>query len=406
MHPFVLGEPLTTDRFVPPSNLRPAHGKVQTPQMAQGQPPQPTQSVQASMPSPPMQAQQFAPPPPPPNSMPTATAGTASSVDSKRPYGGLVTQPQASSKSYQDAAAYNRHLHQQQSYNAMQAANAYRQSQMPTNPYAEPPPASQMKPPPPPQGPYGYVANPPPPAHQAQHYPNRTRVPYNANDSVPLQLQRLAMEMSSGGVGKSMTPVLKRDDQTRAWERRHGGAGNDGLSRKVSLRHHPALDLLTQQAELGYRVSGGRQPMYQAAYSPRHAQHAFPMSAAAPPMENAVPMTNPPLEQPQLAHTLASNTHPQMASAMAAAPAQSGSLYDSGIDSRHLDMYTPMKASNLPPSSPQSAQQAAYAQQQASRQPSTAVDPASMPYASPGQPPAMGFWGRGQGQPQNSPMWP
>lgn len=391
-HPFVNGEPLTKP-FVPPEHLKEQRGKVQTPQMAQGQPPQPTQSVQVSS-APVAQPQQ---PQPQPQQPPISAAQqsypppASSAADPKRPYGGLVSQSSsASSKAYQDAAAYNRHLSQQQSYNAMQAANAYRQSQMPTNPYAEPPSAAQMKPPPPPQGPYGYVANPPPPAHPAQHYSNRTRIPYNASDSVPLQLQRLAMEMAGGnGVGKSMTPVLKRDDQTRAWERRQGGAGNDGLGRKVSIRHHPALDLLTQQAELGYRVGGGRQPVYHQGYSPR--QQAYP--------------GNVPIEQPQLAHTLQQgNANPQMMPMMSMPPpgAQGQpSLYDHPLDGRELGMYTPMQASNMPPVSPRT-QQAAYAQQQQQQQ---QMDPASMPYGSPNQ--AMGFWPNRHSQhPQNPPMWP
>lgn len=393
-HPFVNNEPLTKP-FVPPPDLKEQRGKVQTPQMAQGQPPQPTQSIQTSQPPAATQVQQqqqqqLA-------QQPYASSASSAS-DSKRPYGGLISQPSsASSKPYQDAASYNRHLSQQQSYNALQAANAYRQSQMPTNPYTEPPSAAQMKPPPPPQGPYGYVGNPPPAAHPAQHYSNRTRIPYNASDSVPLQLQRLAMEMANGtGVGKSMTPVLKRDDQTRAWERRQGGGGNDGLSRKVSIRHHPALDLLTQQAELGYRVGGGgRQPIYQG-YSPR--QQGFPASANMPHM---------PIEQPQMAHTLQQGNPagqpPMMPMMSMAPPASQGqpSLYDNPLDGREMGMYTPMQASNLPPVSPRT-QQAAYAQQQQQQN----MDPASMPYGTPAQP-NMGYWqNRHPQHPQNPSMWP
>lgn len=285
----------------------------------------------------------------------------------------------------------------------MQAANAYKQSQMPTNPYADPPQNAQMKPP---QGPYGYVGNPPPPAHHAQHYPNRTRMPYNASDSIPLQLKRLAMEMQEGNVvGKSMTPVLKRDDQTRAWERRQGG-GND-LSRKVSLRHHPALDLLTQQAELGYRVGGGRQPVYQP-YSPRHTQQSFPATNS---MDASRMM---PIEQPQLAHTLQQGAanNPQYAQPQQLMgpppppPTQQlaqppPSLYDSSVEGRDLGMYTPLQASNISSVSPRSAQQPTYSQP-----PPAQTDPASLPYTSPPQG-TVNFWqGRSGQHPQNSPMWP
>lgn len=231
----------------------------------------------------------------------------AATVDAKRPYGGLpAAAPRSAARTYPDAAAYNQHLAQQQAYAAVNSANAYRASQVPTNPYMDPPAvpvqrtqqaavSGQAIAPQQAYPTYGpttmssslskgsavpqatMVTNPP----AVHHYPTRGRaMTISQLDNVPPQLQRLGVDLTSIA-GQSMTPVLRRDDQREAWERRQ--EVDNGLSRKISVnRQHPALDLLTRQAEYGYSVGHPhlQQSMYPA-YSQQHHSALLPPPAAA-----------------------------------------------------------------------------------------------------------------------------
>lgn len=96
LHPFVLGEPLLAP-FVPPPHLKIGGFSSKVPLPASPQP------------------------------------------DPKRPYGGLPPAPQRSTtRTYQDAKAYNQHLTQQQGYTAQAQQAAQRAAQVPTNPYHVP----------------------------------------------------------------------------------------------------------------------------------------------------------------------------------------------------------------------------------------------------------------------------
>lgn len=114
LHPFVLGEPLKAP-FVPPPMMK---GGFNSGSKVMSNPTSPD-----------------------PNSV-------------KR-YGGLPPTPQRSStRTYQDAKAYNQHLTQQQNYHAQAQQAAQRAAQVPTNPYAD---QNQQKvaPPPPANAAYG-----------------------------------------------------------------------------------------------------------------------------------------------------------------------------------------------------------------------------------------------------------
>ena len=381
LHPFVLGEPLLKP-FVPPMELKNAQPKVATATA------DPTANGSAKMPV----------------------------VDQKRPYGGLPPAPQRSAtRTYQDAAAYNQHLANQQSYAAANAANALRAAQQPTNPYAEAPRTAQQQhqqqqqqqaaaaaqisasyynnaqavsshhqqqqyasgsqpkplrnstsgPLPPPAA--AIPANPP----AVHHYPTRGRsLTINQVDAVPPQMQRIGLDLSSIA-GQSMTPVLRRDDQREAWERRQQ-TGNGDLSRKISIsRHHPALDLLTQQAEMGYRPGGGYPVMKaQQPYSPQHAQQPFSVVvdsqgrqiAHQPSQYDAVLAAPPPV------HTYGAQMGPRYAAPVhSSGPSMS---YDTSFDSFDgrdgmAMMYTPLQATTASSQQyarqPQMSQQAFYA---------------------------------------------
>ena len=202
MHPFVLGEPLTTP-FVPP----PRHGFVK----------------------------------------PSSSSST-SPIDSKRPYGGLPAAPNSNRpRQTYDAKAYAQQLNQQQGYNLQAQQAAQRASQIPTNPYAVDVQAQayaqaqaqaqaqvqaqaqaqvrqqQTGPPPPAQSLYGAasggyaprtnqqqqvtnpatVANPP----AVHHYTTRGRSGTVGQD-LPPALQKLGHDLSvHSGTGQSITPV-------------------------------------------------------------------------------------------------------------------------------------------------------------------------------------------------------
>lgn len=211
-----------------------------------------------------------------------------------RPYGGLPPTPaRTSTQTYHDAASYQQHLNQQQAHNASASANAYRQSQFSTNPYALPPasapaeqPASQQR-----QSSSYSVPKLPPvsvtaprmpgssqhsPSHsmnassaagrsvgapgplspnvpmgppQAHQYPVRGRSGTFSQLDVPPALQKLGVDLSSfKAIG---TPQLRRDDQRAAWERRH--ANNSELDRRRSLKQsNPHLEHLEYYAQAGH----------------------------------------------------------------------------------------------------------------------------------------------------------
>jgi dual specificity protein kinase YAK1 len=255
MHPFVLGEPLKKP-FVPPMVLKSADGASSNTQQQQQQ---------------------------------------GQGGEPKR-YGGLPPAPQRSAGRTYDAASYSQHLAQQQAYTSQ--SNAYRQPQYSTNPYADPPlkdpgvyrshaqggaaaPSSSSSSSS--AQAYGHharvstgaaglspagvaIANPP-----AAHYhpTNRGRsLTINQMDSVPPQIQKLGIDLSSMG-GQSVTPILQRADQQEAWDRRHAGGGGgggagtggQGLGRRMSQhRHHPQLDLLMDQADSWTMAGLGHQP--------------------------------------------------------------------------------------------------------------------------------------------------
>ncbi|GAA94673.1 uncharacterized protein L969DRAFT_62492 [Mixia osmundae IAM 14324] len=226
LHPFVKGEPLT-EPFVPPMSLK-------TPSRR-------TSAV--------------------PQSAPSATMPLPTEID--RPYGGLPPGPRKpDTMAYVDAAAYGKHLAQQQAYTAASEAKAKRQSQISMNPYSVAEDTQGLQAASRPFGDYSMrpqqadmnVPVNPPPVH---HYPARGRA-LTITDAVPPQIQKLGLGMG-GFAGHSVTPVLNRDDQQEAWERRNVAAGQ--LGRRASLnRHHPGIDHLTEQAEMAWGLPSYRIP--------------------------------------------------------------------------------------------------------------------------------------------------
>jgi len=199
-------------------------------------------------------------------------------TDPKRPYGGLVPSQPKGTRAYQDAASYNQHLAQHQAYTA-QAQAASQASSLYRNPYITPqnsqsgvsaapssynnpqekssagfnqtlnmnsspqqyPPNNSGFPVPPPQ------ANPNPPANT--YYPGNSTgrgraTTINQMDNVPPALARLQhMNQDVIGGRNALTPVLKRDDGIREWERRQTG-------KAAAAQPYPQLEYLHQQAEL------------------------------------------------------------------------------------------------------------------------------------------------------------
>ncbi|KAG8986559.1 dual specificity protein kinase yak1 [Tulasnella sp. 427] len=215
-----------------------------------------------------------------------------SDSSNKRPYGGLLPQPQKGNRPYQDATSYNQRLAQHQAHLNQQAVQAAA-NQGSRNPYVSNQSTGTMS-----QGGYSYSqgavngVGPPPPvqyngqqtgqqprlqpmntnlppsyplgsgthsANPQQHYPNPPSSSYNPNrarantinqmDQVPPQLARIHLDLEAAGMGRNMTPVLNREDPTREWERRQAGGGNLG-----SGPAYPQLEYLQQQVE----QSGGR----------------------------------------------------------------------------------------------------------------------------------------------------
>ncbi|GAA5969552.1 hypothetical protein JCM3765_002664, partial [Sporobolomyces pararoseus] len=271
MHPFVLGEPLTTP-FVPP----PRHGF----------------SKQSS------------------------TSSSTSPIDPKRPYGGLPPAPNAGRpRQTYDAKAYAQQLNQQQGYNVQAQQAAQRASQIPTNPYAadvqaqayaqaqaqaqaqahaqaqaqaQAQAAAAARQQQLPQSLYGpasggyagrtggggggagpnpaSVANPP----AVHHYTTRGRSG-TVGQELPPALQKLGHDLSvHSGTGQSITPVLRREDQWQAWER--SLQEGNGVQRRISIStKNPHLNLLQEQAELNSWNSPARAKQQPSTYGSYYA---------------------------------------------------------------------------------------------------------------------------------------
>uniref|UniRef100_V5GM75 Protein kinase n=2 Tax=Kalmanozyma brasiliensis (strain GHG001) TaxID=1365824 RepID=V5GM75_KALBG len=194
--------------------------------------------------------------------LPTVASSTASSSartktsESKHPYGGLVQQQSSSrpNKGFQDAAAYNQHLAQQQAYHSA----ASRAQPALNNPYAreEAAAAAEAK--------AVAKAQAAQLALQQQQYARQ----YYADDAggrrggdnrlsmIPPQLAKLGLDASMVG-GQNMAGLVNRDDPLREWERRQNGlAPTSGVSKKRQSANYQQLDLLQQQAEMGTGWNG------------------------------------------------------------------------------------------------------------------------------------------------------
>ncbi len=219
-----------------------------------------------------------------------AVAATSPSpaADPKRPYGGLVQTPQKSTGAFRDAASYNQHLAQQQAYTAQQQAATQAAQNVYRNPYlqqqsTQPSPAQSQS-----SSTYNnqsanshsYDASHHRLTHHSSHghlntapassqyaasgsfpassqqlnaptntYQTTTRARSNTInhmvDNIPPALARLQhMNQDVIGGRKALTPVLKRDDALREWERRQQGG------KAAAAQPYPQLELLQQQAEM------------------------------------------------------------------------------------------------------------------------------------------------------------
>ncbi|TBU33846.1 kinase-like protein [Dichomitus squalens] len=234
-----------------------------------------------------------------------STSSGGASVDPKRPYGGLVPSQPKGTRAYQDAAAYNQHLAQHQAYTAQAQAASQAAQNVYRNPYLQPqssqsqssssysgsqdnatsnfpspqqftnaasqpsshrtlthqsshghlnvstnvpsyPSQSTAGPGP---GPGGYAVPPsmnPSAPGQSYYSSARTRsnTIHNMADNIPPALARLQhMNQDVIGGRKALTPVLKRDDALKEWERRQQG-------KAAAAQPYPQLEYLQQQAEL------------------------------------------------------------------------------------------------------------------------------------------------------------
>lgn len=213
-----------------------------------------------------------------------------SAVDPKRPYGGLVPSQPKGTRAFHDAAAYNQHLAQQQVFAAQ--AQAASQATVYRNPYLQPNQQQQQQQPQQQQqqsqqqqgsvpvynntqdlgnanfqtshghlgaggstqysGPGGFPVQsqhlqPAPPSTTYQAGPTtraRSNTINHMMDTVPPALARLQhMNQDVIGGRKALTPVLKRDDGIREWERRQSG-------KAAAAQPYPQLEYLQQQAEI------------------------------------------------------------------------------------------------------------------------------------------------------------
>ncbi|THG98396.1 hypothetical protein EW026_g3774 [Hermanssonia centrifuga] len=229
----------------------------------------------------------------------TLVSSQVNAVDPKRPYGGLVPSQPKGTRAFHDAAAYNQQLAQQQAYTQAQAASQAAQNVF-RNPYLQPnqqAPGQQQQQQQQQQASTAATFNDhsstafspthPRLAHQSSHghlpsssggssqysgsgsggftvpsqhlsptapstaYQTGTTTRARSNtinhmmgDNVPPALARL-QQMNQDVIGgrKALTPVLKRDDAMREWERRQSG-------KAAAAQPYPQLELLQQQAEI------------------------------------------------------------------------------------------------------------------------------------------------------------
>lgn len=292
--------------------------------------------------------QPFKPPPTSPtagiSSSRSSKALTNEDTTTKHPYGGLPqTAPRSSGRAYHDAAAYNQHLAQQQTYNSVHQA---RQAQLPAvnNPYAREEAAAaqaqaqqaeaqaqaqavakaqaQV------QAQHAAQAH----AHAAQmhatmsppHYgdgggrgPNaasggayaQTQNRSRSNtltrmDIIPPKMARMGLD-SNTGAGQSVTPVLNREESLREWERRQQNGAQPQQQQqqqrppiqqgqaggKTSSTSYQNLEMLQQQAEMSPPAAGGwgqpqwsataTSPSYQASSNRHSSYHASPKSGGS-----------------------------------------------------------------------------------------------------------------------------
>ncbi|KAI8993077.1 kinase-like protein [Trametes punicea] len=224
---------------------------------------------------------------------------STSNANPKRPYGGLVPSQPKGTRAYQDAASYNQHLAQHQAYTAQAQAASQAAQTVYRNPYLQPPSnqphsssygnsqdgsggngySSQHQytsssshasshrtlthqsshghlnvnadvPHYSGQSTAGGFAIPPQlnPAPPGQSYYSgsraRSNTIHNTLDNIPPALARLQhMNQDVIGGRKALTPVLKRDDPLKEWERRQQG-------KAAAAQPYPQLEYLQQQAEL------------------------------------------------------------------------------------------------------------------------------------------------------------
>ncbi|KAI0949590.1 hypothetical protein AcW1_009149 [Taiwanofungus camphoratus] len=234
-----------------------------------------------------------------PNGQPSAqvTPPSSSGPDPKRPYGGLVAS-QPKPRPYQDAATYNQHLAQHQAYTAQAQAASQAAQNVYRNPYVTPQnsqqgssaypssqdntsanyPSQQQYTAPasqstshrglnhqssqgqlnvntsvaqyggqPAGGGFTAPSHLSPTAPSNSYYSNtrtRSNTINHMMDNIPPALARLQhMNQDVIGGRKALTPVLKRDDAIREWERRQSG-------KVAAAQPYPQLEFLQQQAEL------------------------------------------------------------------------------------------------------------------------------------------------------------
>ncbi|PWN47223.1 hypothetical protein IE53DRAFT_261428 [Violaceomyces palustris] len=253
-------------------------------------------------------------PPAPASSSGTQRPKAVGADPAKHPYGGLPqTAPRSSGKSYQDAAAYNQHLAQQQAYNSAHQAAAARQAQpVVNNPYArEEAAAAQVQAQHAEAQAHAKAAAKAQAQIQAQHqaqaqaqaqnslaggnYDLRHSLPasqayFNAASAnvagggssrqradamnrmsiVPPQVAKLGTDVAVGGGGggqsQALAPGANRDDSLREWERKQNGAGGSSggavagqstsSGKHRTSTHYQQLDTLQQHADLAGASSG------------------------------------------------------------------------------------------------------------------------------------------------------
>ncbi|EIW63358.1 kinase-like protein [Trametes versicolor FP-101664 SS1] len=229
------------------------------------------------------------------------SSANQNAANAKRPYGGLVPSQPKGTRAYQDAASYNQHLAQHQAYTAQAQAASQAAQNVFRNPYLQPasaqshsssysgsqegasgnnyPPQAQQYASPPThtaghrglthQTSHGHLnvntdvphyagqstggggftvpqqLNPAPPGQS--YYGNaraRSNTIHNGMDNIPPALARLQhMNQDVIGGRKALTPVLKRDDALKEWERRQQG-------KAAAAQPYPQLEFLQQQAEI------------------------------------------------------------------------------------------------------------------------------------------------------------